>query len=747
MKTKLAVHVSDARRPVGVIRAGVLALTLALGLARTAPGQTGSVVTVNADRVLVINGQKVFPIGFSPGPPNRSTTPWGKDALQEFREAGALLFRISQTSDWDDALIAYQQDALDWAAEQGMFCWVNLREVSAFPAGDTATEAKLRSIVNRFKNHPAVGLWKNKDEAFWSGTSAADLQRGYDVIRQEDPNHPVVQTHAPRGTVAELQPYNAATDLLALDIYPIGYPPGMHSTNLNKEISMVGDFADFLNQVGGGAKSFWMIEQIAWSGVTQPGKTLRFPTFPEARFMAYQAVIHGARGLMFFGGNIAAALNSRDAPHGWNWTYWEEVLRRVVQQLGVNSPLAPALVAPESTLPIRVQGATNIEFCVRESPPYLYLLACARGGPTTNVTFTGLPLSAGYGELLFEAPRSVTAVGGAFTDWFAPYEVHAYRFALTNPAPPSPSSGSLVLYEPFNYANLGGPVSSNNPSLWTYGGSGANDLSVVSGSLFYPGLAAPLGNSATNGGAGLGVRRLLGTNFSSGEVWYSILFRINNLGYGAWNGAETPICMLVAPDNTSFRHQVVVKSNSPTTYLVGVRKSGTTTFDPTPHTAGETVFVVGKYDFAAAPNVATLWINPDPASFGLPDPPATGFLTASSGSDGLLIDRFNIRQNTVTSVPAAMQWDELRVGLSWADVTPAAAPVLTLLTDVTLLDNGALQFQYTNVTPHGLRVYASTNLQDWAPLGAALPVAPGWYRFSDLEATNFPRRFYQLRAP
>ncbi|MDW8309309.1 MAG: hypothetical protein RMK20_08040 [Verrucomicrobiales bacterium] len=723
----------------------LLALSVAVWWPAAATAQTGSVVTVNADRVLVINGQKVFPIGLSPGPPNRATTPWGKDALQEFREAGALLFRIVQTNDWNDALIAYQQEALDWAAEQGMFVWLNLREVSAFAAGDTAREAKLRSLVNRFKNHPALGLWKNKDEAFWSGTSAADLKRAYDVIRQEDPNHPVVQTHAPRGTVAELQPYNAATDLLALDIYPIGYPPGMHSTNANKEISMVGDFADFLNAVGGGQKSFWMIEQIAWSGVTQPGKTLRFPTFPEARFMAYQAIIHGARGLMFFGGNIAASLNSRDAPHGWNWTYWEEVLRRVVQQLGVHSPLAPALVAPESTLPIRVHGSTNIEFCVREVPPYLYILACSRGGPTTNVTFTGLPLSAGYGELLFEAPRSVMAAGGAFTDWFAPFEVHAYRFALTNPVPPS--SGALVLYEPFNYSNLGGPVTSNNPTLWTYGGSGANDLSVVAGSLSYPGLAAPVGNSVTNGGAGLAVRRLLGTNFSSGEVWFSILFRINNLGYGSWNGAETPICMLVAPDNTSFRHQVVVKSNTPTTYLIGVRKSSTTSFDPTPRTAGETIFVVGKYDFTVTPNVATLWINPDPARFGLPEPPASGFVATSAGSDGFSIDRFNIRQNTVTSVPAAMQWDELRVGLSWADVTPAAAPVLTLLTDVTMLENGACQFHFTNVTAQGLRVYASTNLADWMPLGTAARVAPGRYQFTDPDATNYPRRFYQLRAP
>ncbi len=243
------------------------------------------------------------------------------------------------------------------------------------------------------------------------------------------------------------------------------------------------------------------------------------------------------------------------------------------------------------------------------------------------------------------------------------------------------------------------------------------------------------------------MRRLLGTNFTAGEVWYSILFRINNLGYGSWNGAETPICMLVAPDNTSFRHQVVVKSNSPTSFLIGVRKSGTTSFDPTPHLAGETIFVVGKYDFTVTPNTATLWINPDPAAFGLPDPPATGYVATSAGSDGLSIDRFNIRQNTVTSVPAAMQWDELRVGRSWADVTPAAAPVLTLLTDVQMLDGGAFHFQYTNVTPYGLRVYASTNLEDWTPLDAAAAVAPGWYRFVDTEATNYPHRFYQLRAP
>jgi NAD(P)-dependent dehydrogenase (short-subunit alcohol dehydrogenase family) len=40
-----------------------------------------------------------------------------------------------------------------------------------------------------------------------------------------------------------------------------------------------------------------MVLQISWSGVLNPGKTLRMPTFPEERFMTYQAIINGARGI------------------------------------------------------------------------------------------------------------------------------------------------------------------------------------------------------------------------------------------------------------------------------------------------------------------------------------------------------------------------------------------------------------------------------------------------------------------
>ena len=714
----------------------------------SALAQTGSVVSVTADNVLVINGRKVFPIGFSPGPPNNSKTPTGGDALQEFRDAGALLFRIAQTTDWDSTVVSNQQVALDWAYQHGMFCWVNLRELSKFAAGDTTTEASLRNIVDIFRNHPAVGLWKNFDEAWWGGVSVADLQRGYDVIKQEDTNHPIVQTHAPRGSVSDLQPYNVAADILALDIYPVGYPRGTDSLLTNKEISMVGDWTDFLGQVANGQKETWMIEQIAWSGVTPPSKTLRFPTFARERFMAYEAVIRGARGLMFFGGNVAAALTPQDAVFGWNWTFWNDVLKPVVKQLGDNSLLAEALVATNSTLPITMSGATfpDIEFCVREVPPYLYILACKREGATIPVTFSGLPSWATTGELLYESPRIVTVSGGQFTDWFGPFEVHAYRFLNTTT---NLSTNQVILYEPFDYSIIGAPVSSNTPANWTFNGSGGNDLSVASGSLSYSGLPPSIGNSVTNGGAGLGVRRLFGASVNSGALYFSALFRINNLGYGSWNGAAAQVGALTATDNTSFRLAVMAKSNSPSGYILGVQKGGTgatTTFDTTEYHAGDTIFLVGKYDFIVSPNQVSLWINPASSTFNSASEPATGSITANTGTDGFAIDRFNMRQNTASSVPAEMQWDELRVSAAWASVTPVPSRTAITLTNVRTLGSGAFQFAYTNGSGQSFSVYASTNLSNWSPIGVAAQISPGLYQFTDTTATNSPRRFYQLRS-
>src|SRR5439155_9719182 len=47
----------------------------------------GSRVTINPDRVLVIDGKPVFPIGFTLPPPPERKAPNGKDGVEELRDA------------------------------------------------------------------------------------------------------------------------------------------------------------------------------------------------------------------------------------------------------------------------------------------------------------------------------------------------------------------------------------------------------------------------------------------------------------------------------------------------------------------------------------------------------------------------------------------------------------------------------------------------------------------------------------
>jgi hypothetical protein len=216
-----------------------------------------------------------------------------------------------------------------------------------------------------------------------------------------------------------------------VDVYPLSYPPGTHlvAEEKNKEMSMVGDYTQKMLKVVEHKKPVWFTLQVAWSGVTKPGKTLRFPTFPETRFMTYQTIINGARGLIYFGGNLPTTLNEKDKPYGWNWTHWNRVLRPVIEEVGDKGALAAALCAPVSKLPVKVKGE-GIEFAVREVGKDLYLLACCREPrKTAEVEFTGLPKELTVGDVLYESPRKVTAKDGAMKDWFAPWEVHVYKFS------------------------------------------------------------------------------------------------------------------------------------------------------------------------------------------------------------------------------------------------------------------------------------------------------------------------------
>lgn len=388
-------------------------------------------VTITPDGVLQVNGAKVFPIALTMAPAADAKSPDGRNALLALHSEGINFIRSGPTQGqhWDEAAIDAEIRYEDAAARAGLYCMPFLRDLGSIGPKNAAREQTLRKLIARLKDNPGLGVWKGADEPEWGKLPVESLVRVKQVLHELDSDHPVWIVQAPRGTIETLRPYDPTYDILGCDIYPISYPPGIHSLGNNKQMSMVGDYTREMVEIAG-PKPVWMTLQIAWSGVVKPGKTLRMPTFPEERFMTYEAIIDGARGLVYFGGNLHQAWAPRDVELGWNWSFWQKVLGPVIAEIGPKAPLAAALVAPKSKLNVGVNKPEEIEFTVREVGNEVYLLACKRSGETAQVTFTGLPGAASEGEVLFEAPREVSAKDGRFSDWFAPFEVHVYRFQL-----------------------------------------------------------------------------------------------------------------------------------------------------------------------------------------------------------------------------------------------------------------------------------------------------------------------------
>ncbi|HWB22803.1 MAG TPA: hypothetical protein VG652_07935 [Gaiellaceae bacterium] len=418
----------------------------------TIDGATGS---------LLIGGNRMFPIVLSNPPPSGGTAPNGKNALAEIASAGVSFIRTG-IADWSasqiDQQIAAEQANLAQAQAHGLLCWLWLGGLTNLPvAAGSPNEQLLTKIVAALGGHPALGAYKGIDEPANPPPSSripvAALTRAHTKLKALDASHPLVIIQAPTGTVADLTPYRPAFDITGADIYPVSYPPGIHGDGANHDISVVGDTTKKMVAAAGG-KPVWMTLQIAWSGSapsqSKPETVPRFPTLHQERFMAYQAIVNGARGLNFFGGHLTQVTKPVDAAAGWNWTFWELVLRPLLTEL-TSTAVAPALVAANATAAVKT-SASDVELVVRQDGSFLYVIAVRRSATTTSVVnFTGLPprhdgQPIGGGQALFEYVqdpppppiqageqtfRNVDVASGGFGDWFGPHDSRVYRFPLS----------------------------------------------------------------------------------------------------------------------------------------------------------------------------------------------------------------------------------------------------------------------------------------------------------------------------
>ncbi len=242
------------------------------------------------------------------------------------------------------------------------------------------------------------------------------------------------------------------------------------------------------------------------------------------------------------------------------------------------------------------------------------------------------------------------------------------------------SGWSQLLTEQFPYtpsATLGLSAQSQaGSSPWSIINTGDSIL-VEATSLTYAGLASSAGNKVKFDGSGTDYY----TSFASqttGSIYRSFILNVSALGTlsttgGYFNG------FIQAASTTSFGGTVWTRlSTTAGRYNVGIstRSNSAVTWLATDLVPGTPCFIVAAYDINAGvgDDVARIWLNT--AAIGAAEPAADA--TAVVGTDLSSVARTFLRQDNPTNTPF-IEFDELRVGTTWAQVTPsgASSPTLT----------------------------------------------------------------------
>jgi len=259
----------------------------------------------------------------------------------------------------------------------------------------------------------------------------------------------------------------------------------------------------------------------------------------------------------------------------------------------------------------------------------------------------------------------------------------------------SASAGTISI-EHFSYTpgqNLIGQSNSDG-GYWEQAGDDAtltNQPVVIAGNITYPGLTNATGNEVQLGGLarpnGLAARYVLPTSVSSGTLYASFIFQIDDItgltanGYYwiAFNNASGTTTTF--PSGAYARFAAKPDTGDPTKFVLGIVKNstGSYSYDTNAYSTGTPIFMVISYQFnsgGSSDDVVKAWINPDPATFGAgSEPPAT--LTNNVGTDISSIVSF-ILCNRHSGMAKVRSFDELNFGTEWADVTMGAGSTLSL---------------------------------------------------------------------
>ncbi len=202
------------------------------------PSSSEKAFRYDPDGMLVIRGQRTFILGTYHLPD--TADPFGVLARE-----GYNYVRVTP-----------EQKMLDEAQAHGLMTWITTGSLR--PDHLAADSVRIRELVARFREHPALLCWEMEDEPAFTWHAAtprlppAPLIRTAHLIKRTDPDHLIYTNHAPVNLVSTLAAYNPSTDIVACDIYPVIphgirptyalFPDGLQGDLLNPYLSQVGEY-------------------------------------------------------------------------------------------------------------------------------------------------------------------------------------------------------------------------------------------------------------------------------------------------------------------------------------------------------------------------------------------------------------------------------------------------------------------------------------------------------------------------
>ena len=367
----------------------------------------------------------LFPIGCYELPKNDGE-------LRAMADAGFNLVHCGNVAD------------LDRVRAAGIMGWVSV------PLQLGADNDALRQAVEAVKDHPALAVWEGPDEVVWNFTAYSGLYRsgvykkpdewwqqtpfavehseaeakkilpklreGCQLVRRLDRSkHPIWINEAAESDMKFIREYLDDIDITGCDIYPI------HENNHLP--ASVGDYTGRYQRVGRG-KPVWMVLQgFSWHEITPPkDEHLVYPSFAETRLMAYGAIAHGAKGILYWGTEMLP----KQSP-------FRQSLFTLTSELNALQPFFTA--KKESGVRVSLtesrgrapEGNRGVRLLARRTGrEWLIVLVNEDNHPHMGVEMTGLTKLNGQTVELLYGSETATVKRGGFVTRLKPYEVKVF---------------------------------------------------------------------------------------------------------------------------------------------------------------------------------------------------------------------------------------------------------------------------------------------------------------------------------